>query len=138
MSTVRTGIATALETITGLRCHAVWPDTVNCPAALVRPVRYESHTTFASRATLWVEVVLVAAAVQNDLSRAQEKLDAYLNSSGTSSIIAALEAAPTFPVSGTGTCENSQVSGWEDYGSVEIGGIEYLSVRFQIEAWVTF
>jgi hypothetical protein len=111
---------------------------VNCPAALVRPVRYESHTTFATRATLYLEVILVAAAVQDGLARAQDKLDAYLDSSGTSSIIAALEATPTFPVSGTGTCENSMVSGWEDYGSVEIGGIEYLSCRFAVEVWVTF
>ncbi len=135
---VRDGIKAALASVSGLRTYDVWPDTVNCPCALVRPVRYEAHTTFASRATLHCEVVLLAAPTQDGLARGQDKLDGYLDSNGASSVIAALEAAPTFPVSGADTCEGSMVAGWQDYGSMEVGGGDYLGVRLAIECWVTF
>ena len=38
LAAVRDGLKTRLATILGLRAHDVWPDTINAPAALVRPV----------------------------------------------------------------------------------------------------
>jgi DNA-binding NtrC family response regulator len=62
---------------------------------------------------------------------AQDAVDQYLNSTGALSIKAAVEADVTLG----GAAYTSRVTGWSDYGTIVIGGTEYMGARLSVEAW---
>lgn len=135
VATIRDGLKTRLATISGLRAHDVWPDTVNTPAAIVRPDRREFALSMGSSPAaanaLYFVVTLYAASTENGLARAQEAADAYLDDSGASSIKAAIETDKTL----SGTATTCRVVRWYDYDTYQVGDIEYLGVRFEVEVW---
>ncbi len=131
-STIRDGLKTRLETISGLRAYDVWPDTMNIPAAIVRPVNMDYYNTLTNVATLMVEIHLLAASIQNGLAKAQDILDTYLDATGTKSIKAAIEGDKTLG----GTVTTCHVNRWFDYNSYEVNGIEYLGCKLEVEIWV--
>jgi hypothetical protein len=138
MSTVtqiRDALATRLATISGLRAHATHPDTINAPAAVVRPDRRDFSLSMGSAPgaanSIAFVVTLYAASAENGLERGQAALDAYLDDSGSSSIKAAIEGDRTLG----GTVTTCRVVRWYDYDTYEAGGIEYVACRFEVEAW---
>ncbi len=131
LSAIRTGLKTRLATITGLKAHDVWPDTVNCPAALVRPTSWDYRQSIGDNNRITFEVVVLAASLQNGLARAQEQLDPFLDDVGKSSIKAALEGDKTLSSSAT----TLNVVRATDYGSLVVGDIEYMGARFEVEVW---
>ena len=132
LSEIRAGLERRLQTIAGLRASALWPGQVNCPHAVVRP---RNHTFRLKPGTDFTkfdfEVVLLAAPVQSGLERAQALLDAYLDETGAQSVKQALEGDDSLG----GVANGVQVTGWRDYGSLEVGDIEYLGVKFDVEVW---
>ncbi len=131
LSAIRDGLKTRLATITSLanRCHDVWPDSVNVPAALVKPVSLEFHESFGDATVGTFEVVLLAAALDQGFARGQDTLDAYLNETGTSSVKAAIEGDKTLG----GTVDDCTVLRWHDYGQIVVNGVSYLGVIFDVE-----
>jgi hypothetical protein len=121
VSTIRTNVQTALATITGLRAHNVWPDQLIAPAALVRVVRVAYAQTEDAMRDVFLEIVLLAAPSGQGIERGQKALDAYLDQSGTKSIVAAVENGQTRVVEMT------------DYGELEVNGVPYLGCRFSIQ-----
>ncbi len=131
LSTIRTGLQTRLLTITGLRAYATWPDTITCPAALVRPVEWDYRMAIGNVNRGLFEIILLAAPTQEGLVRGQDKIDAYLDDTGVTSIKVALEAGKTLG----GAATTLVVRGWRVYGSLEVAGIEYLGARIEVEVW---
>lgn len=126
---VRDGLQTRLATISGLRTHATWPDTVNPPAALVRPLGSTFDQRYGNGTVIHFEIVLVLQL--GTLRTAQDALDAYLDPSGASSIVAAIEGDRTLG----GYADTLAVLGWHDYGGLEIGTVAYLGVKFDCDVW---
>lgn len=133
LSEVRSALQTRLATISGLRAYSTWPDQVHAPAALVRPVSMRFSETMDDRHTMMFEVILLAAPVGDGLARAQDKLDPYLDESGTSSVRAAIEA----DVQLGGKAEYVTVTGWRQYASMEVGGVEFLGAIFDVAVLVS-
>lgn len=130
---IRVALRQQLETIDGLRAYDVWPQTINPPVAVVRPLGGDYHDTFGNCATLRLEVtVLLQLSVQD---AAQEDLDAYLATDGPLSIMAVVEANRSL----SGTADSVMVGEPRDYGVLRIGadeegrGADYLGCKFEVE-----
>ena len=132
LAAVRDGLKTRLATITGLRAHDVWPDQVNTPAAMVRPISDPIQETLSGVQSWRFEIVLIGYPAQQGMARGQETLDPYLSAAGAESIASALRGDRTLG----GIVSTLDVSGWRDYGVLDIGmGIEYLGVVFDVQVW---
>jgi hypothetical protein len=131
MASVRDGLKTRLATITGLRAHDTVPDSLNPPAAIVSlPTAIEYDLAMSrglDKVTYPITVVVSRASERSG----QDKLDAYCNSSGSTSIKTAIEGDKT--LGGTAsTCRVSEVS---RVGELEVGGITYLAAEFLVDVW---
>jgi len=130
LADIRDGIMGRLATISGLHAYDTWPDQVRVPAAIVMPQSMSTETAIGGSRVYTFEILLLAAPVSAGLSRAQDRLDAYLDPTGTSSLIAAMTADKTL----AGVVTTLDVS-WRDYGFHEVGTVEYLGVVFAITVW---
>lgn len=130
---IRNGLAMSLKAIPGLRVEAVWPDTLNTPAALVRPMNGRFHEAMGSPgfSYLTFEIVILAAATAKGLKNGQELLDPYLEPSGPKSLKAAIERDITLG----GVVTTLIVLGWQNYGSLAVADIEYLGAQLSVDVW---
>jgi hypothetical protein len=126
---VRTGLAARLATITGLRVYPVWPDSLNTPAAIVRPTSHDFGDDFSDDATIHIEIILLAAAIGPGIAAAEATLDLYLAATGSQSIKQAIEGDVTLG----DKVDSTRVIGWRDYGPIEESGLLFLGCRVDIE-----
>lgn len=135
LTQIRDGLATRLATISGLRAHATLPDTINVPAAIVRPERRDFSLSMGSAPSaansITFIVTVLAAASANGMTEGQDALDAYLDDSGASSIKAAIEGDRTL----AGIVTTTRVIRWFDYDTYDAGDIEYIGCKFEVEVW---
>ncbi len=128
-SQVRDGLKTRLQTITGLRAYDLIPDTVVPPCAVVGQLDFTFDIDNARGLDQAQVDVLVI--VQRFSERAgQDKLDAYLAGSGSSSIKTAIEGDRTLG----GTVNTLRVTGAEA-GTYDSQGVTFLSYRYRITMW---
>lgn len=128
-SQVRDGLKTRLQTITGLRAYDLIPDTVVPPCAIVGQLDFTFDIDNARGLDQAQVDVLVI--VQRFSERAgQDKLDAYLAGSGSTSIKAAIEGDRTLG----GTVNTLRVTGAEA-GTYDSQGVTFLSYRYRITIW---
>ena len=125
--TLRQGIATNLATISGLRTSWFVPDNPSPPIAIVVPDRVDYDVSMARGSDTFTFQVLVIAGRINERS-AQSTLDAYLDSTGSTSIKAAIESDKTLG----GSAHSARVTGWSGYGPLAIGDAQYLTVNFAV------
>jgi len=124
---LRTGIATNLATITGLRTSPTLPDNPNPPIALVTPVSVSFDDVFKrGMQTYTFSVSVIVGRV--DERTAQNKLDGFVSSTGSSSIKLAIERDKTLG----GKAFDCRVTEMRNYGQVTIGDVIYLSAEFNI------
>jgi hypothetical protein len=124
---IRSGLATRLATITGLRTGATIPDNVNPPYAIISPNGVQYHRAFNNAlSTFNFTVMVVVGRVSERTS--QNSLDAYCSPSGSSSIRVAIEADKTLG----GVVFDTIVTGMRNYGSVTIADNTYLAAEFDI------
>lgn len=127
ITAIRTGLATRLATITGLRTGATIPDNVNPPYAIVSPNSVDYHKAFNNALSTYnFTITLVVDRVSE--RTAQNNLDAYCSPTGTSSIRAAIESDKTLG----GVVYDTMVTGMRNYGSVTIGETNYLAAEFDV------
>ena len=126
---VRTGLSTALDTITGLRCFDYVPDSLSPPAAIVEPLEIEYGTAMANGLNRVTAYVLIVVGRMSDRS-SQDRIDAYVNTSGASSVVAAIEADPTLG----GACSTLQVLRAAPR-SVVVSGVEMTAYRFEVDIY---
>ena len=127
ITNIRTGLATRLATITGLRTSATMPDLPNPPVAIVIPDNISFDDTFQrGMDTLTFRIFLVVG--RADERTAQNSLDGFCATSGASSIKAAVEGDRTLG----GAAFDCRVTNMRSYGSVLISETTYLSCEFVV------
>jgi hypothetical protein len=130
IATIRTGIATNLATISGLRTSAFVPDLVNPPVAVVRPDNISFDAAFARGLdTLEFAVLVIVGRVDERTSQA--RLDGFCDTSGASSIKRAIESNRTL----TGAVSDLRVTEMRNYSSLQIGDVSYLAAEFVVQVF---
>lgn len=130
LKTVRDGLVTRLNTISGLRAYDNWPGLINIPAAIVWPASEDYEEAIGTGNILRFEIVIMVQIA--DYERAQEALDDYLAYSGTKSIRVAIEGDRTL----AGAVQSLSVKGWRNYGQKEaVGGVAYMGAILDVECW---
>lgn len=119
-------VGVKLGTISGLRVFPFSVKSVQPPAAIVGwPDPYNYDLTFgrgSDRFTLPIYVVVGNV----DAKASRNKISAYANGSGTSSIKAVLEAAVYTE------CDTVVVRSCE-FSSITVAGVEFLAATFQVD-----
>ncbi len=132
LQALRAGLSARLATISGLVAHDSLPTTVRPPCVVVTITGGDYDMTMADGGALMrFEVVLIGSQVATPYDVAYDAVDAYLAPTGALSVKAAVEADVTLG----GTAHTSRVTGFSDYGTMVIAGIEYLGARMTVEAW---
>lgn len=128
VSSVRDGLKTRLQTITGLRAYDVIPDKVTPPCAIVGQLDFTFDIDNArglDQATCDVYVIVQRL----DARSGQNKLDEYLGS-GSKSIKSAIEGDRTL----AGAVNTLRVTSAEAGTYIE-GEITFLSYRYRLTIW---
>jgi hypothetical protein len=127
VSELRTGIATNLATITGLRTSAFMPDNPNPPIAVVMPSSISYDDSFNRGMQTYIFNVLVIVG-RVDERTAQSNLDGFVSSTGSSSIKLAVERDKTLG----GKAFDTRVTEMRNYGQLSIQDILYLTGEFTV------
>jgi hypothetical protein len=127
IETLRDGIATNLATISGLRTSSTIPDNPNPPVAIVQLNRVQYHQDFQRGMTEYNFAVQVIVGRVDERS-AQDNLDAYCSSTGSSSIILAIESDRRLQ----NNAFDCIVTEMTNYGSVLISDVTYLAAEFNV------
>lgn len=128
VSQIRDGLRDRLKTISGLQTHSYVPSEITPPAAVVIPDTVGYDSTMARGSDDFVFVVqLVVSKVVDRVS--QDRLDAYLAGSGSSSVKAAIEGEPTLG----GVAHFARVAQARSYGTVQFGAITYLGAELVVQ-----
>lgn len=130
ISNVRSGIATNLATISGLRTSAWIPDQINPPIAVVKPDSIQFDSAFQRGLdTMQFSVLCIVGRV--DERSAQATLDAYCATTGTASIKAAIESDPTLG----SAVKDVRVTEMRNYTSLPVGDVTYLAAEFAVQVF---
>jgi hypothetical protein len=129
LSSIRSGIATNLENISSLTVFGFVPDSIEPPTAVVGVVDNIEYDTSMSRGadTYSIPVFLYVSRV--DAQDAQDTLDAFLASSGSSSVKTQIESDVTLG----GVANSARVVEADNYGVYSINNIDYLGCEFTVE-----
>jgi len=132
ISAIRTGIASNLATISGLRTAATMPDQPNPPIAIVMPQSVSFDTAYG-RGLDTYEFVVLTIVGRVDERTAQNLLDSYCNPTGATSIKTAIESDRTLG----GEVQDLRVTEMRNYSSVPVGEITYLAAEFVVTVYAT-
>jgi len=133
VETIGQGIATRLETITGLRVYSVdeTPDMVNeFPCALVQHVGTDYIQTMGAASDRHSFRILLLVTKQ-DQPAAFDKLLPYLERTGTYSVLAALLGDRTLG----GAASDITVVGNTGQSAIGWGSVQYLGTSFDLEVY---
>lgn len=127
LQAIREAIAANLSTISGLRTSAFVPDNPNPPVAIVIPRNIAYDSAFQRGADeLTLDILLIGHRMSE--RTAQNTLDSYVQSSGSTSVKAAVESDRTL----SGAAFDVRVTDLTNYGPVSIGETQYLSATFSV------
>jgi hypothetical protein len=119
-------ISERIDTIAGLRCFAWPPDSITPPAAIVAyPEEIQLDATYSRGADTMTLPLIVAVGKAHDRST-RDKVAAYCEGAGASSIKAVVE-------SGTYTAFDSVRVARVEFDVVTIGGVDYLAALFELD-----
>lgn len=129
ISELRQGLATNLQTISGLRVVDTLPDLVNPPMAMIglTKVAYNQQNQ-RSMAEYTFQVTVVVGRVSE--RTAQATLD-VLVAPGSGSVKYAIESDRTLG----GKAFETFIPELSAYGAVSINGIDYLSAEFSVQVF---
>ena len=126
---VRAGLATAIDSIAGLRVFDYVPDSIAPPAAVIEPVEVEFDEAMVRGLDKYRAYVLVIVGRMSERGAA-DRLDNYLAGSGVSSVKAAIEADRTLG----GACDTLQVTD-ANPRTVTVSGVDMLAYRFGVDIY---
>lgn len=131
LTEVREGLATNLNTISGLQASAYMLANATPPSAEVMPSEIEYDRAFQRGLDKWMLTVRVMVGSASDIG-AQKKLDAFLAPSGSSSVKAAIEADDTLG----GDVEGLRVTACTGYRLIGRDGQgPALCAEWTVEVW---
>lgn len=124
------GLATRLDTITGLRAFAYQPDQLNAPIAFPMLDSVQYHRTMRTALTeqQYTVTVIVCRA---DTGAAIKEVQPYIAASGAYSVKAAIEADTTLG----GKVDDLTVTSATGIQRVQAEDGEYLSVDFTVTVY---
>jgi hypothetical protein len=131
VSDLRTGIATNLATVSGLRTAATVPDQINPPVAVVMPTSITYDTAFARSGGDEYEFSVMVIVGRVDERMAQNKLDAYCSGSGAQSIKAAIQSNRTLG----GQAFDCRVTSLRSYNQISVADVTYLAAEFVVQVY---
>ena len=132
LTTVRAGLATRLQTISGLNVYKTVPTTPQVPAVIIRPTEHDYDLSMANGQDVQrYDVTLLASTGGSPWDVSQDLVDTYLSRTGSTSIKAAIEGDGTLG----GAAYATRVLSWRDYGTLSFGTSEFFGVRFTVEVW---
>ena len=128
VSSVATGLATALGTVTGLRTYNYQPEQLNPPIAYpaLNSINYHRAMQGGDVVMDWTVFVIVGRWLDRT---AHTALDDYLSYSGSKSVRAAIEGDTTLG----GVCQTLIVRSGADITSLDAGGAQFLVIQMQVE-----
>lgn len=131
VAAIRDGLATNLATISGLRTVSTLPENPNPPIAVVAPnsISYDASMGRGLDTYNFTITVVVGRA---DGRSAQDKLDTYVSSSGSSSVKVAVESDRKL----NGQCKDLRVTAMNSYGAITIGEVQYLAAEFDVVVYL--
>lgn len=127
MAEIRSGLATNLATVSGLRTAEVIPDNPQPPIAIFELDRIDYHQAMQNGLTIYrfnVQVIVGRASSRS----AQRKLDVYIAPEGDSSVKAAIESNRTMD----GVVFDTVVEAMPNVGSVQMNDQTYLAAEFNV------
>lgn len=127
---LRTGLATRLATISGLRTSATIPDQINPPIAIVGLQRIIYDEAFSRGLDEYEFMVTVFVGRVAERS-AQNTLDAYLAPTGSGSVKTAIEGDRTLG----GKAQTLRVTDMAGLNPVTVGDVSYLSAQFTVTVY---
>lgn len=130
VSGLRTGIATNLATITGLRTAATVPADPKPPIAVVMPNLINFDTAFARGLDEYEFIVLVIVGKVDDRT-AQNTMDGYCNPTGSGSVKTAIERDKTLG----GNAQTLRVTNMRNYAALSIAENTYLAAEFTVQVY---
>jgi hypothetical protein len=130
LTSIRDGLKTNLETISGLTAYEYVPDFIDPPIALVAPINSLNYDSTMARGADTYEIPVIVYISRVDAQLSQDTVDGYLASSGATSVKAAIESDPTLG----GAAMSVRVVSATDYGEYEVTqGTSFLGVTFNVE-----
>lgn len=130
IATIRDGLATNLQTITGLRATGDITDNPTPPIAIVQLNRVEYDGAFNKGLTTYNFVISVVVGRASERT-AQDRLNAFATPSGASSIKLAVQSDRTLG----GSAYDVRVSEMQNIGAVLLGGESYLAADFAVQVY---
>jgi hypothetical protein len=132
LSEIRDGLKTTVGNISGIRCYDTVPDNaINFPVAIFIPSAIEFDLAMQRGTDLYTFDMLVA--VQRADSRtAQDKLDAFVTGSGSSSIRQIIYNNKTLGLSDT----DARVVNMSNYAAdVNLNGVDGVGANLEIQVY---
>ena len=130
LTSIRDGLKTNLETISGLTAYEYVPDWIEPPIALVAPLNTLNYDSTMARGADTYEIPVIVYISRVDAQTSQDDVDAYLASTGATSVKAAIESDSTLG----GAAMSVRVISATDYGEYEVTqGTSFLGVTFNVE-----
>lgn len=132
IETIGSGIATRLETISGLKVYAPseLPDSLSqFPVALILPRITEYYKDFDASADYIFRIIVCLTSA--DRPSAMNKLLDYIEPTGTYSIVAAIAGDTTL----NSTADDSVITENTGFGAISWGGYLYLGTEFELKVW---
>lgn len=130
LTTIREAMQARLQTISGLRVHAIVPDSIETPAAIVVPApgTFINFDTSFGTDDVFLTIQLI---VSRSSDRAgQELLDSFLAGSGNTSIRTAVNGSLG------GSAHFATVTDARNYGPVKFNEIEYYGCEIFVTVGV--
>jgi len=130
LSEIRDGLKTTVSNISGLRCYDTIPDNaINFPVAIFIPTGIDFDLAMQRGTDLYTFDMLVA--VQRADSRtAQDKLDAFITGSGSSSIRQVIYNNRSLGLSET----DARVTNMTNYAAdVNLNGIDAIGANVEVK-----
>jgi hypothetical protein len=127
---LRTGLATRLGTISGLRTSATIPDQINPPLAVVsvETITYDEAFSRGLDQYTFMITLLVGRVAERS---AQNSLDSYLAPTGSGSVKTAIEGDRSLG----GKAQTLRVTEMSGITPVTLGDVSYLSATFMVTVY---
>jgi len=129
---IQQGLADAADTITGLRCFATLPDSINPPTFATTEVEIDYDKAFGAGSLTDHLFTCGIFTSRGDSPTGRAALAGYLAPTGAGSVKAALEADRTL----TGRAKTLRVERARGaYRLYTIAGIDYLGTMLDVRVW---
>ncbi len=129
IQTIRDGLKTRLQTITGLRASDTIPEQINPPIAIVSVGNIDYSRSFSGTGLTAFNFVVTVFVSRPSTRTGQNLLDDYMEPTGATSVKVALEAVPGL----SGASQDVYVSGVNNVGNVTLeDGVTYLTADFAV------